>query len=227
MPQQHLTFTACDKAVLQQLPEWVQQQAPFVVMAKGGIDVQLATFLQQQHAAGVSFTGTAERIKEQLFIQHYKRELVYYGFAAALKAYDDDRLPAGQTRLVPKSAEPPPFGEPVLYNPSPSWLIDVFMANTEPQREWMAMWMAALTSEVVKLDHSFKVTKRIRDGSRQKQFACLLTIMNEFCQVDGLPASRQQDARQPRIPAAAARGQPRGPRCAGASVRRCGQRARV
>jgi hypothetical protein len=36
---------------------------------------------------------------------------------------------------------------------------------------------------VLKLDHSFKVVKRVRDASGHKQFGAVLTVMNEFCQV--------------------------------------------
>jgi hypothetical protein len=36
---------------------------------------------------------------------------------------------------------------------------------------------------ILKLDHSFKVVKRVRDASGHKQFGAVLTVMNEFCQV--------------------------------------------
>lgn len=48
------------------------------------------------------------------------------------------------------------------------------------------MWLAALGGMVIKLDHSFKAPKRIRDSTGQKQFAAVLTIMNEFCQVNSV-----------------------------------------
>jgi hypothetical protein len=40
---------------------------------------------------------------------------------------------------------------------------------------------------MIKLDHSFKAAKRIRDSTGQQQFAAVLTIMNEFCQVRTQP----------------------------------------
>lgn len=48
---------------------------------------------------------------------------------------------------------------------------------------WMAMWLAAIGGEMIKLDHSFKAAKRIRDSTGQQQFAAVLINMNEFCQV--------------------------------------------
>lgn len=50
----------------------------------------------------------------------------------------------------------------------------------------MATWLAGIGGEIIKLDHSFKASKRIRDSSGQQQFAAVLTLMNEFGQVRGL-----------------------------------------
>lgn len=48
---------------------------------------------------------------------------------------------------------------------------------------YMALCMATLGGMFIKLDHSFKAPKRIRDSTGQKQYAAVLTVMNEFCQV--------------------------------------------
>jgi hypothetical protein len=47
----------------------------------------------------------------------------------------------------------------------------------------MQVWLAALCGAILKLDHSFKVVKRVRDSTAHKQFGAVLSIMNEFCQV--------------------------------------------
>ena len=47
----------------------------------------------------------------------------------------------------------------------------------------MGLYMATLGGMILKADHSFKVPKRVRDSTGGKQFAAVLTIMNEFCQV--------------------------------------------
>lgn len=47
----------------------------------------------------------------------------------------------------------------------------------------MGLHLATLGGMFLKLDHSFKAPKRIRDSTGQKQYAAVLTIMNEFCQV--------------------------------------------
>lgn len=47
----------------------------------------------------------------------------------------------------------------------------------------MQVWLAALCGKILKLDHSFKVVKRVRDSTAHKQFGAVLSIMNELCQV--------------------------------------------
>ena len=47
----------------------------------------------------------------------------------------------------------------------------------------MGMWLAAMGGRILKLDHSFKMTKRIRDLGGHKSFGAVLTVMNEYCQV--------------------------------------------
>jgi hypothetical protein len=53
----------------------------------------------------------------------------------------------------------------------------------------MQLWQAGLCGMILKLDHSFKVVNRVRDASAHKQFAAVLTVMNEFCQVRSDPSS--------------------------------------
>lgn len=56
------------------------------------------------------------------------------------------------------------------------------------------MHLATLGGLFIKLDHSFKAPKRIRDSTGQKQYSAVLTIMNEFCQVRGVVAWLKVDA---------------------------------
>jgi hypothetical protein len=83
--QKHLTFMAYDRAVLDQMPEFVRQQVPFITTAKGGIDVDTMQLAKMSFASGVSIKGTADRLKELQNQQYYKRMLIYYSFAAAVK----------------------------------------------------------------------------------------------------------------------------------------------
>lgn len=47
----------------------------------------------------------------------------------------------------------------------------------------MGMWLVALGGTIIKLDHSFKLVRRIRGSDGERQFGAVLTVMNEFCQV--------------------------------------------
>ena len=83
--QEHLTFVAHDKAVLEQLPAFVQQQLPFLPTARGAIDVQLLTMLKLFATAGVGFATMVKVLKELQHTQYYQRMLVYCSCAAAVK----------------------------------------------------------------------------------------------------------------------------------------------
>jgi hypothetical protein len=61
--QSTLTFMGYDRAVLAQLPEFVQQQVPFLTTAKGAIDLQLLEFLKSLAVSNVSFSNIADRLK--------------------------------------------------------------------------------------------------------------------------------------------------------------------
>jgi hypothetical protein len=79
--QKVLTFMAYDKAVLAQLPEFVQQQVPFLTTAKGAIDLQLLEFAKALAVSNVSFSNIANRLEELTNTQYYSRQLLYYSYA--------------------------------------------------------------------------------------------------------------------------------------------------
>lgn len=79
--QSVVTFNAYDRAVLAQLPEFVQQQVPFITTAKGAVDGQLLQLITQLVTSGVSFSNITDRLRELAHTQHYLRELVYYSVA--------------------------------------------------------------------------------------------------------------------------------------------------
>lgn len=53
-----------DQAVLSQLPEFVQQQVPFMTTAKGAMDQQLVEFICSLAASNVGFANIANRLQE-------------------------------------------------------------------------------------------------------------------------------------------------------------------
>lgn len=79
--QTTLTFMGYDKAVLQQLPDFVKQQVPFVTTAKGALDAQLLEFITSLAVANVGFANIAKRLQELAHGQYYRRQLTYFSFA--------------------------------------------------------------------------------------------------------------------------------------------------
>lgn len=84
--QSLLTFMAYDRAVLAQLPEFVQQQVPFITTAKGAVDVQLLELIKLLAVSNVGFASITSRLQEQTHTQYYQRQLVYYSYAKEAEA---------------------------------------------------------------------------------------------------------------------------------------------
>jgi hypothetical protein len=84
--QEDLTFMSYDRAVLAQLPPFIQQQVPFITTAKGAIDLQLLEYMKSMAASGVSFSNITNRLQERTHTQHYSRMLTYYSFAGVAEA---------------------------------------------------------------------------------------------------------------------------------------------
>lgn len=84
--QSTLTFMAYDKAVLAQLPEFVQQQLPFMTTAKGALELQLLEFISSLAVSNVSFANITNRLQELAHTHFHKRQLTYYSFAKEAEA---------------------------------------------------------------------------------------------------------------------------------------------
>jgi hypothetical protein len=85
--QDMLTFKAYDRAVIAQLPEFVQQQVPFITTAKGAVDSQLLEFIKNLVTSNVSFSTITRCLKEVSHTQYYRRMLTYCSFAKEAAAY--------------------------------------------------------------------------------------------------------------------------------------------
>ena len=146
--QKNLTFVAHDKAVLQQLPAFIREQVPFLATARGAIDVQLLTLLKLFSTAGVGFATMTKAMQELQHTQYYQRALIYYSMAAAIAEKAKPADPRQRTlydvrgeqqqQQQQQQQQPPPFvskEDAGLYNMSPPWLIDVFLASTEEARK--------------------------------------------------------------------------------------------
>lgn len=84
--QEVLTFMGYDRAVLAQLPEFVQQQVPFITTAKGAIDLQLLEYIKSLAVSNVSFANIANRLQELTHTQFHRRQLLYLSYAKEAEA---------------------------------------------------------------------------------------------------------------------------------------------
>jgi hypothetical protein len=346
--QKNLTFMAYDPGVVNAMPSFVKEQVPFIITARGGIDKQTMQLAKMSFASGVSIKGTADRLKEMQWRQHYEKMLIYYSFAAAVQAKKGavreqqcagagpqggaargrsaggagrggaGRGGAGRGRAGrggapaggrPRAWRQPPRRNPTHHPPPPPshttpcrrrpwpdrprkprlWprpgdgavalrrqgrrrrvqRLGIVAGGRVPRRErararvsavgwgrmgagsagtrvawralwdlglssplasfaglsplparYMGLWLAALGAEVLKLDHSFKVVRRCRGSAGDRQFAAVLTVMNEFCQVRGHGQQGGRAGRRARRRGGGADG-----RLAGGAGRQAGRRA--
>lgn len=140
------------------------------------------TFICSLAASNVSFANIT-RLREHAYTQYYRRQLMYLSDAKEARAtavaarggssqHTLDNL-AGSTTA---DRQPPPFVDKArLYSISAPYVIDVFLSSTQEYREYMALWLAGIGGEIIKVDHLFKACKRIRDSAGQPQFAAVLT----------------------------------------------------
>jgi hypothetical protein len=84
--QTTLTFMAYDRAVLAQLPQFVQQQVPFMTTAKGAVDLSLLDFITSLATSNVGFANITNRLQEQAHTQHYRQQLTYVSYAKEAEA---------------------------------------------------------------------------------------------------------------------------------------------
>lgn len=84
--QTTLTFMGYDRAVLEQLPKFVQQQVPFLTTAKGALDARLMEFTSSLAASNVSFANITNRLEELAYTHYYRRQLTYYSYAKEMEA---------------------------------------------------------------------------------------------------------------------------------------------
>jgi hypothetical protein len=64
--------------------------------------------------------------------------------------------------LGPDGTKPPPYGDVASnkgYVPSAAYIISTFKAYAEDEVNYMRAWLACLGGQILKLDHSFKLTK--------------------------------------------------------------------
>jgi hypothetical protein len=64
---------------------------PFLATPKGAVERQTLALMKLQFVSGVSFNGTANRLKELAHTQFYEKQLVYYDFAASVKDLEGAR----------------------------------------------------------------------------------------------------------------------------------------
>lgn len=80
----HVHFMGYDKAAMELLPRYVQEQMPFVTTHRGAVDTVLLNLIKVVAISEVGFKGIMDKLKELHCINFYRTMLTYYSVAQHL-----------------------------------------------------------------------------------------------------------------------------------------------
>jgi hypothetical protein len=80
---------------------------PFYTTAKGAVDTTLLQLLKLLAVSDVAFSNLVNRLQELHHWQYYKSMLIYYGYAATLKAIHDEQTGECLLKAPGTSADKP------------------------------------------------------------------------------------------------------------------------
>jgi hypothetical protein len=69
------------------------------------------------------------------------------------------------------------------YIPSPPYLVDVFLQTSQPLRAFALQHQQQLSGCIIKMDHTFKVCKFIKNVRAGEVFAACFSVQNEHGQI--------------------------------------------
>lgn len=194
-PAEGSTSTSFDSkhpTVLARLPEYVQNQLPVILTAKGAIDRQMFELINYDVLHGASFQSASDRIRAQLYRQHYEHHLAYLSFHQTKQVTAKQ---PGQQQRVDEVLHPPGapaqfhqlgtggLGKP--YIPCGQYLTGAWLEAVQHVVKWAKNHMALITSRCLCLDHTFRTAKYVRHSNGSQSYKCVLTAYTEVGQVMG------------------------------------------
>ncbi|KAG2191934.1 hypothetical protein INT47_012017 [Mucor saturninus] len=181
--KQHF-FNGFDSRIIRQLPLRVQADFPALLTHKSGISKDLAKLMRPLFQNSVG-PVTLSKILRELHAEHHATvELQYYDAACSEKKSPsiDSLLTKNnvEQKLLPEFSA---FSNKELYNgfvPSPGYLSYVYSSIIEQIRPQLDWHMMSLDGNILKGDHSFKVTGHMGKLNGETTFTALYTCLNEY-----------------------------------------------
>jgi hypothetical protein len=178
-------FLSTSSEFLQGLPIHIQDSFPCQLTHRAGMDKKLLNFIFGLISEGCAPTKCRSVIKEIYFLNYDKLRVQYYvqAYNLVMGKIADVRLTKGrlnaQVLQFSKFAENGEYHERV---PSLKFVTKVFKIKHDLLRDWYDGMVSSLSCSRAKIDHSFKVIKRIRLNGA-KIFGGLFTVLNQSNQI--------------------------------------------
>ena len=183
------SFDSKHPEIMARLPEYVQNQIPVILTAKGAIDRQMFELINYDVLHGASFQSASERISAQLHRDHCQQHHNYLSFHKTKQAIA--KQPGQQQRIDQQRGPPEQYdlldtggpGKP--YIPSGQYFSGAWQEAVKPVVKWAKNHMALITSKFLCLDHTFRTAKYVRHSDGTQSYKCVLTVYTEMGQVMG------------------------------------------
>jgi hypothetical protein len=181
-------FLSTNSEFLKSLPQYIQDNFPAWLTHRAGIDKDFLNYIYGQAGEGTSITVIRNALKEQLYLNYDRSRYQYYTYCRDFilgckqKSSGSLFLNLKETIYVHKFGS---FSSKSGYNeivPSTKYLISLIKKKHDTLRPWYDNRVSLLSSSHLKIDHSHKVTGRIRFQD-VKIFSGLFTAMNENNQI--------------------------------------------
>jgi hypothetical protein len=166
---------------LSRLPQYLQHSFPAVLSHRSGLDVSLVNWIRDCICEGLGISS----IRRILRINHRRfydiQRLKYYDLCVkiVLKQTTIDQVLISRVPNFGEFQDKTGFCGSV---PSESYLRKIYEKHHQCVRQYMDNWTASMSSDIIKIDHSFKIAKLVVLPDGTKLFVGLWTCMNEICQ---------------------------------------------
>jgi ribonuclease D len=181
-------FLSTNSSFLRSLPSYIQDIFPAWLTHRGGFDKNLLTEIYNLTGDGTCISSIRNSLKELFYVNYDKCRFQYYTysrdlvFGSRMRRSRHILLSPSQGIVVFKFGT---FSSKSGYNeriPSTNYIISLIKKKHDSLKQWYDNRVSMLSVEHLKIDHSHKVTGRIRFNS-VKIFSGLFTAVNEFNQI--------------------------------------------
>jgi hypothetical protein len=171
-------FNSCNNVFLESLPEIVRCQFDFLIGKRSAYKKEMCIYAREMQQC-TSFKSASEVHRALITNSNMLQEKKYLLHMAEI------RSPRNISSFLASSLCPPPeiisFG--ISKFASPPKIRKMAIEELHEQERYMNASMRSLTGRCLKIDHTFWVTKFVRERNGDQFYYAMFTVMNEYAEV--------------------------------------------